>query len=156
MHNKQVTSVHMTSSFTWCQHNRKAGHMSLVKTLVSAGVDVNVRKRRGASPLTLAVIRCVCICICYGCYVKSLEVQIPFLVKICCSLCWKLLEGAQSFVFFWQVGTEWSNAMFAMVNTIKMMGMLLNDVHLQFNKHITKESDGFHTHSTPLTMLKLS
>lgn len=156
MHNKQVTSVHMTSSFTRCQHNRKAGHMSLVKTLVSAGVDVNVRKRRGVSPLTLAVIRCVCICICYGCYVKSLEVQIPFLVKICCSLCWKLLEGAQSFVFFWQVGTEWSNAMFAMVNTIKMMGMLLNDVHLQFHKNITKESDGFHTHSTPLTMLKLS
>ena len=24
----------------------------------------------------------------------------------CYSLCWKLSEGAQSFVFFWQIATE--------------------------------------------------
>ena len=87
MHNKQVTSVHMTSAFihsvsaqpqSWVHvrdhHGRTVlhaavenGHMSLVKTLVSTGVDVNVKERCGASPLTLAVIRCICIC--YGCYV---------------------------------------------------------------------------------------
>ena len=33
------------------------GNMTLVKTLVSSGVDVNVKERCGASPLTLAVIR---------------------------------------------------------------------------------------------------
>ena len=33
------------------------GNMTLVKTLVSAGVDVNVKERCGAAPLTLAVIR---------------------------------------------------------------------------------------------------
>ena len=32
------------------------GHMSLVKTLVSTGVDVNVKERCGASPLTLETL----------------------------------------------------------------------------------------------------
>ena len=45
------------------------GNMTLSKTLVSAGVDVNVKERCRASPPTLAVIRCVCICIWYGCCV---------------------------------------------------------------------------------------
>ena len=32
------------------------GHMSLVKTLVSTGVDVNVKERCGASPVTLETL----------------------------------------------------------------------------------------------------
>ena len=72
----------------------------------------------------------------------------------CCSLCWKPPEGAQSFVFFWQIVTEEINATFLLVNTIKMIGMLLNVVHFQAHKNIsTRESDGFYNHSSPLTML---
>ena len=26
--------------------------------------------------------------------------------KLCCNLCWKLPEGAQSFVFCWKIVTE--------------------------------------------------
>ena len=33
-----------------------------------------------------------------------------------------------------------------------MIGILLNVVHFQVHKNITKESDGFHNHSTQLTM----
>ena len=40
--------------------------------------------------------------------------------------------------------------------TIKMKGLLLNVVHFQPPKHITKESDWFHNHSTQLTMRKSS
>ena len=44
-----------------------------------------------------------------------------------------------------------------MANTIKMIGMLLNVVHLQVHKNILKkEYDGFHNHSTQLTMVKCS
>ena len=34
-----------------------------------------------------------------------------------------------------------------------MIGILLNVVHFQVHKNITKESDGFHNHSTQLTMI---
>ena len=37
-----------------------------------------------------------------------------------------------------------------------MIGILLNIVHFQVHKNITKESDGFHNHSTQLTMAKQS
>ena len=40
-----------------------------------------------------------------------------------------------------------------MVNTIKMIRILLNCVLSGPQKHITKESDGFHNHSTQLTMV---
>ena len=40
-----------------------------------------------------------------------------------------------------------------LVNTIKIKGMLLNVVYFQVHKNI-KESDGFHNHSTQLTMIK--
>ena len=48
------------------------------------------------------------------------------------------------------------NATFLLVNTIKMIGILLNLVHFQVHKNIiiTKESDGFHNHYTQLTMAK--
>ena len=52
---------------------------------------------------------------------------------------------------------SFGNAMFSFVNTIKMLGMLLNLVHLQVHKkkQITKDFDGFHNHSIPLTMIWL-
>ena len=56
--------------------------------------------------------------------------------KWCCGLCWKLPEGAQSFVFCWQIVTEWINEMFLLVNTIKMLRMLFNIVHRQVHKNI--------------------
>ena len=47
--------------------------------------------------------------------------------------------------------------MFLLVSKFKMIGMLLNVVHGQVQKskqkHITKESNGFHNHSTLVTML---
>ena len=50
--------------------------------------------------------------------------------------------------------------MFLLVSKFKMIGMLLNVVHGQFQKsyqkRITKESNGFPNHSTLITMVKLS
>ena len=43
---------------------------------------------------------------------------------------------AQSFVFCWQIVTEYINATFLLVNTIKMIGILLNVVHFQVDKNI--------------------
>ena len=45
--------------------------------------------------------------------------------------------------------TEEMNAMFLLVSKFKMIGMLLNVVREQ----LTKESNGFHEHSTLITML---
>ena len=47
-----------------------------------------------------------------------------------------LTDGAQSFVFCWQIATEQINATFLLVSKIKMMGMLLNIVHRQVHKNI--------------------
>ena len=47
--------------------------------------------------------------------------------------------------------------MFILVSKFKMMGMLLNVVHGQVRKseqkHIKKEYNGFHNHSTLITMV---
>ena len=40
------------------------------------------------------------------------------------SLCWKLRDRAQSFVFCSRIVTEKINAMFLLVSKIKMIGML--------------------------------
>ena len=52
----------------------------------------------------------------------------------CCSLCWKLPDHAQSFVFCSQIVTEYINAMFLLVSKFKMIGMLLNVVQNQVQK----------------------
>ena len=50
--------------------------------------------------------------------------------------------------------------MFLLVSKFKMIGMLLNFVHGQVQKsqqkHITKEFNGFHNHSTLITMFSAS
>ena len=63
-------------------------------------------------------------------------------------ICWKLPDGAQSFVFSWQIVMEYINWTFFLVNTIKMRGILLNVVHFRVHKNISsKESDRCHNHS---------
>ena len=56
------------------------------------------------------------------------------------------------------MAAEYINAMFLLVSKFKMTGTLLNIVHGQvqkrYEKHVTKESNGFHNHST-LKLLKL-
>ena len=68
----------------------------------------------------------------------------------CCSLCWKLTENEQSFVFFWQIVTERIKATFLLVNK-NARNAIERCAPSDLQKHITKES-GFHNHSTPLTM----
>ena len=49
--------------------------------------------------------------------------------------------------------------MFLLVSMLKMIGMLLNIVHCQvqksYQKHITRESNGFHNLSTLITLVLL-
>ena len=75
----------------------------------------------------------------------------------CCSLCWKLPDLTQSFVSCSQIVTDRNNAMFLLVSKFKMIGMLLNVVHVRFQKsqqkHITKESNGFYKHSSLIPVL---
>ena len=44
--------------------------------------------------------------------------------------------------------------MFLFFSNFKMIGMLMNFVHGQVQKHITKESNGFHNHSTLILILE--
>ena len=49
--------------------------------------------------------------------------------------------------------------MFLLVSKFKMIGMLLNlvygQVHQSYQKHITKESNGFHNYPILITMINL-
>ena len=81
----------------------------------------------------------------------------PVVASWCCSLCWKLSDRGQSHVFCSQIVTEYINGMFLlpMVSKIKMIGMLLNFVHVPGPKKLTKTYNKGHPNHFTFNKLTL-